>query len=250
MKYKIILKTSHKFHGRVSNCLKTWLLGKDYVCLTDKLSGKFNEVSGSERDDYHSAEEKTVFMINEIIDGKYNDYDWLVFIDDDAILNTKMFEYIMGRLNKGHIYCLNMIGSYCHDHTLCFPSGGCGYFFSPQLAHNKNKMTSKNIGLEDVSMGYWIRENEIPLNGSIRLNGWFPFPQENINNDNILLDSGDYGEFIISQIKNHDERKKSLLCHMTHHYLRNIDLIKYVHGAFEEWTPDNLNLSLNRVDFL
>jgi len=89
MKYKIVLKTTHKNINRVDNCVSTWLSTLNYVCLTDKLTHLFNEWSGSSSDAYNSNEEKTVNFINHVITtNEYDDYDWLVFIDDDAILNV------------------------------------------------------------------------------------------------------------------------------------------------------------------
>ena len=103
--YKIILKTSHKHTDRVDNCVNTWLSTLDYVCLTDKLTGKYPEISGSKHDDYNSNEEKTINFINLVrTTNQFDNYDWLVFIDDDAILNIKLFESILPYLEKTKVY--------------------------------------------------------------------------------------------------------------------------------------------------
>ena len=133
MKYKVILKTSHKNQSRIDSCVKTWLSNLDYICLTDKLTGKYNEISGSNSDDYSSNEEKTVNMINFIRGGMFNEYDWLVFIDDDAILNSKLFESIISSLDKNYVYGLNNKGAYKKNINLDYPSGGAGYFISPSI---------------------------------------------------------------------------------------------------------------------
>lgn len=252
MKYKIVVKTTNKNSHRVELCLDTWLKGKDYVCLTDRLTKKFNEVSGSEREDYHSAEEKTVFMINQIIDGHYNDYDWIAFIDDDAILNTKMFEAILPFLNKNYLYGLDMAGgAFKQDPNLSYPSGGCGYFISPQTAFGRKRMTSKNIGIEDASMGYWLRENNIPINTAVRLNGWFPFQEEyeKIYHTGIQAHHKDFGPKILDQVEDHNEKKQMILSCMTHHYIRTPELMNYIYDIFQEWVPNNLNEALNRINF-
>jgi hypothetical protein len=251
MKYKVIVKTSSNNKNRVHNCLATWLKGLDYVCLTDNLTGEFNEISGSKRTDYYSAEEKTVFFINHVKDNNYDEYDWLAFIDDDAILNIKMFEYILPYMNKDYVYGLKMRGSYEKAPNTVYPSGGSGYFISPSLIKKHNYMIDNKWGVEDASVGRWLEQNNIPLEDHLdidgkrvylKLNGWFPFQkernqvsQQDINNEKV------YPIRILENISDPEQKLKDINSCMTHHYIRWKPLMVYIHDCFQLWKPENLN---------
>lgn len=251
MKYKVILKTSSVNKHRVYNCLSTWLKDIDYVCLTDELTGEFNELSGSERIDYYSAEEKTVFFINHVMaTNEYDDYDWLAFIDDDAILNTKMFEYVVPYMNKEYIYGLKMHGSYEKAPTTIYPSGGSGYFISPFLIKKQHPMIDNQWGVEDASMGRWMEQNNIRLEEHIeidgkkfhlKLNGWFPFSEERKGiNDQDMSDAKVFPIRILENIKDRNQKLKDINSCMTHHYIRWKPLMEYILDCFQKWTPDNM----------
>jgi hypothetical protein len=256
MRYKIILKTSSVNIDRVKICVDTWLKDQDYVCLTDILTGKYPEISGSEKTHYYSAEEKTVTLINLVKNtNEFHEYDWLVFIDDDAILNIKMFNFIIEFLDKNCVYGLKMHGVYPKEPTLVFPSGGAGYFISPQLIKQANPMINNNWGPEDVSVGQWIKENNLHFEDCfnignkkyyLKLNGWFPFENEkkitNIHYFNGIEDCLK----ILSAIKKPDETRQMLLSCMTHHYLRYNPFMSYVHNCFQTWDP-SVDLDLNRI---
>ena len=232
--YKIILKTSHKHTERVDNCVNTWLSTLDFVCLTDKLTGKYPEISCSDKDDYHSNEEKTVNFINLVrTTDQFDAYDWLVFIDDDAILNIPLFESIVPHLDKTRVYGYSMKGSYLKDVELDYPSGGCGYFISPELIKKCEPMTVKGYGYEDVCMGKWLQENKMKITNKymigdmlhqLNLNGWFPF--QRFFND--LWKEGDsYVPKMISEFT--EEDVTFLHKHVTHHYIRHKPYMEYLH---------------------
>ena len=231
--YKIVLKTSHKHTERVDNCVETWLSALDYVCLTDKLTGKYPEISGSDKDDYQSNEEKTVTFINLVrTTDQFDKYDWLVFIDDDAILNIPLFETFLPTMDKSMVYGYSMKGSYTKNPEIDYPSGGCGYFISPQLIKTCEPMSVHGTGYEDVSMGIWLRDNNISINSTIKLNGWFPF--QRYFND--LWTKGDsYVEEMISEFKEKDVT--FLHKHVTHHYIRHKSFMKYLHTLLNEKSP-------------
>lgn len=242
MNYKIILKTSHKHTNRVDNCVNTWLSTLDYVCLTDKLTGKYPEISGSKYDDYNSNEEKTVNFINLVrTTDQFDNYDWLVFIDDDAILNIPEFESIIQYLDKEFVYGYKMKGSYQKEPELDYPSGGCGYFISPQLIKKCKPMTAKGYGYEDVCMGKWLEENRVKIQDKymvaslmvpLYLNGWFPF--QRYFND--LWKEGDsYVAKMISELT--EEDVTFLHKHVTHHYIRHTSFMKYLHTLLNEKSP-------------
>ena len=214
MRYKIILKTSSVNIHRVKLCVDTWLKDQDYICLTDILTGKYPEISGSQRTDYYSAEEKTAYLINLVKNTNlFDEYDWLVFIDDDAILNIKMFEYILPYFDKNAVYGLKIHGGFAKAPSLIFPSGGAGYFISPALINQTNEMVNNNWGVEDVSVGKWINDNGLNfydffiidnIKYQLRLNGWFPFDsekaKEQIKNNTILSFNSNE---LINAVKNH-----------------------------------------------
>lgn len=249
--YKVILKTTNKHSSRVESCLSTWLKDLDYVCLTDRLTGKFNEISGTTREDYDSAEEKTVYMINLVkSSGLFDQYDWLVFIDDDAILNVKKFEHIIDSLDKSVVYGLKMCGSFQREPNLVYPSGGSGYFISPSLIKKANEMVNKEWGTEDAAVGKWIEENNLQFsdhynyNGEskyLNLNGWFPFPEEyHKMSPEELQQHGGYGAKMLDYVENHEEKKKQLRQFLTCHYIRNVEMMEYIHDAYESWIPTYL----------
>lgn len=250
MRYKVILKTTNRYENRVQLCLNTWLKDLDYVCLTDKPTGKFNEIQGSERQDYHSAEEKTVFMMNHIKDSdEYNEYDWLVFIDDDAILNTKMFEFIAPHFDKNKLYGL-IIGGCPKEPSLEFPSGGASYMVSPSLIKQVGRMKDREWGLEDVSVGKWMKEENIEYSDSfvigdskyyLRLNGWFPFTDESRDfPPELVNDRAKYASAIFERVT--EAKRESLLSHMTHHYIKDAEFMYYLHELYSNWTTEDMKL--------
>jgi hypothetical protein len=250
IKYKIILKTTHKHATRVENCLKTWLKDLDYVCLTDNPTGLFKEISGSKRDDYYSAEEKTVYLINHVKQiNDFDPYEWLVFIDDDAIVNIKMLEYILPHFDKTKVYGYWMYG-FPKDLDLKFPSGGSGYFIPVQLIKNTPNMVDQGWGIEDCSVGKWIQENNLQTEDVfyvnekkhlLRTNGWFPFIEESKEFSTEVLEDKDlYVSSILERVT--DQKIKELKSHFTHHYVRDLGLMNYLHELYNEWTPSDLSL--------
>ena len=239
--YKIILKTSHKHTERVDNCVNTWLSTLDFVCLTDKLTGKYPEISGSKKDDYHSNEEKTVNFINLVrTTDQFDKYDWLVFIDDDAILNIPLFESIVSHLDKTKVYGYSMKGSYTKEPEIDYPSGGCGYFISPELINNCGEMKIQEYGYEDVCLGKWLQDNKIKITNKymvgsllcqLNLNGWFPF-QKHFND---LWKEGD--SYVAKMISTYTEEDVTFLHkHVTHHYIRHKSFMDYLHKLLNEKT--------------
>ncbi len=251
LKYKIILKTSHKHVSRIQNCLDTWLGELDYVCLTDKLTGKFEELSGSDDDSYHSNEAKTVHLINLVREaGLYQEYDWLVFIDDDAILNTKYFNYLLPHLDKDKFYGLAM-GGYAKEPELVFASGGAGYFISPEKIRTMKVITKpewSSGGTEDVIVGNWLRENSVGIHQNVtinnmefhfRLNGWWPFHREKDMLTEEQWADPNAKQYIIENVVD-DTTKDFLHKHVTHHYIRERCEMEYVYSVVKDWIPEYL----------
>jgi hypothetical protein len=251
MKYKIILKTSHKHVKRVESCLKTWLKDLDYVCLTDKPTGLFNEISGSKRDDYYSNEEKTITLINVVRTSNIFDaYDWLVFLDDDAYLNVNYFNYLLPYLDKKKFYGLAM-GGYPRFPNLVFPSGGAGYMIS---VHKMKKLSQivkpewSSGGTEDVIVGNWLEQNhqkihqEVEINGQqhhFPMNGWWPFHREKELLNQREPDITDYKRPIIERYVD-GVTESFLKRHLTHHYITEWYEMLYVHSILKDWKPEYL----------
>lgn len=175
MKIKIVIKTTNKNKKRVKNCVSTWLKNLDYVCMTDRISGLFKEeISCSKKEDYDSAEEKICNFLNKVREGLYSNFDWLFFIDDDAILNYSNLKSKLENLDKNKVYGYDMIRAWPEDLSLSFPSGGAGYLISPCLIRSSSSIEKINVGAEDVRLGIWMKENEIKLEHSLDLWPWFP----------------------------------------------------------------------------
>ena len=239
MTYKIILKSSSKHIDRVDNCLNTWLSSLDYVIITDKLTGAANELSMSKSDGYQSNEEKTVNFINYVQahPDEFNQ-DWFVFIDDDAILNQDLFESIINHLDKNNVYGYKMKGSYQKDPELDYPSGGCGYFISPELIKRCKPMTIKGYGYEDVCMGKWLEENKVKIHdkymvGSLmvplKLNGWFPWQRH----FQTLWEKGDkYVPQILEDLT--EKELKTISETLIQHYIRHTSLMKFIYNQIKK----------------
>lgn len=251
VKCKIIVKTSHRNYKRVQSCLSTWLGGLDYVCLTDQITGLFNEFSGSDKDTYDSNEEKTVNLINKVRETDYlNEYDFLFFIDDDAYLNVNYLNYLLPYFDKTKFYGLAM-GGYPNNPSLVFPSGGSGYILSP--SHFKNfKPISRppytTGGSEDVVVGNWLEENKQPIYQTVtiddkqhffKLNGWWPFHREKTILETEEGNNQDYHKVIIERIVD-KETEKFLNQHLTHHYVRYDYEMQYIHSILKDWKLEYL----------
>lgn len=259
MKYKIILKTSHKLESRIKLCLKYWLKDQDVLCATDKIIDlDIPQISASNKDTHGvSSEEKTVFMFNYIKNNPslFNEYDWFMFIDDDAILNTKMLNFILPALDKDVIYGINMKGAYPKDLSLVYPSGGGGYLVSNKLIKNNPHMINHLYFHEDVSVGRYMRDNNILLgnkvliNGQywkINMNGWYPFQKikEQLARQYPAA-CNDYE--IINIVKNEPNYKYPIQNHLTHHYIKTDVCMKFISDIFVDWSSDILLRSNNLI---
>lgn len=257
MKYKIILKTTHKHFLRIERCMKYWLKDQDVVCASDKIINlDIPQLSASDKDTHGvSSEEKTVFMFNHIKNNQsiFGEYDWFIFIDDDAILNTQMLNYILPYLNKKNIYGINMQGSYPKDTSLVYPSGGGGYLVSNQTIIDSAPMVNHQYFHEDVSVGRYMKDNNILLNNKIsingrnyhvRMNGWYPFQKikESLYKDGIVNESD-----VLNFFKRLDSFEPNIINHLTHHYITSDICMDLIHTIFKQWTPEILLRSNNLV---
>jgi hypothetical protein len=134
-----------------------------------------------------------------------------------------------------------MKGSFQKDLELDYPSGGCGYFISPELIKTCGEMQVQGYGYEDVSMGKWLQDNKIKISDKymmgkllcqIHLNGWFPF-QKHFND---LWKEGD--SYVPKMIESFTEADVTFLCkNVTHHYIRHRPFMEYLHKLLNEKSP-------------
>jgi len=250
MKYKIILKTTYKYQTRLERCLRTWLIDQDVVAATDKILPKLNlnQLSASNKDTHGvSSEEKTVYMFNHIKNNPklYDQYDWFIFIDDDAILNTKMLTFLLPFLDTNIIYGCNMRGSYPKNTNLIYPSGGGGYLVSNELIKRLPPMINHYHFHEDVNVGQYMQDNNVLLgntvivNGKslqIHFNGWYPLQYKRITlqKENKLCED----KYLIPLLEASDNHL--LYKCLTHHYILSDELMDYIYQLFKLWTLEQL----------
>lgn len=228
MKLKIALKTTRKHTKRVEDCLSTWLGNLDYICVTDNISGLFNEISCGTKEDYESAEEKTCNFFMKMKEGFLSDYDWVLMIDDDAILNYPKLFSLLGGLDKNMVYGYDMTRAWLKDLSLCYPSGGAGYLVSPSLVSLLSPMEIKGIGIEDVRVGLWMRENGLKLNSSLPL--WPYFPRISTSYWDFIKIEKESPSKIPSMINDLSDADKSFVkSKITHHYIRGINIMMGFH---------------------
>jgi hypothetical protein len=253
MKYKIILKTSHKHEQRIIRCMNTWLVNQDVVCATDIVNNlNIDQLSLSDLDTHGiSSEEKTINMLNHIKDDDdYQIYDWFMFIDDDAILNVKMLNYILPFLDKTKVYGINMKGAYVKNKELIYPSGGAGYLISYDTIINNPNAKLYKLHHEDVAIGQYMKdnnislENKIDINGKIykiNFNGWFPFQtlKKELDNKKKYSDQ-ELSKLIISQS---EQWQGNIMNHLTHHYIRSDILMNLIWNEFFQKWNESLFLS-------
>ena len=249
MKYKIILKTTHKHFLRIERCMKYWLKNQDVVCASDKIINlDIPQLSASDKDTHGvSSEEKTVYMFNHIKNNPslYQEYDWFIFIDDDAILNVNQLNYILPYLDKSKIYGINMKGAYPKNISLEYPSGGGGYLVSYNTIINNDPMINHHHYHEDVSVGHYMRDNNLELSliyikdnktHNVLMNGWFPLEYKNpeLTRNNIVINDEN---LIASLSENEIENLGNFL---THHYIVSDVLMEYIYNLFMKWKPSLL----------
>jgi len=218
MRLKIALKTTNKNSDRVINCLDTWLGGLDYDCVTDKPTGLFREISCGEGEDYESAEEKICNFFGMVRDGLFSEYDWLMLIDDDAILNSERLFLMLPSLNPEAVHGYDMKRAWLEDLSLSFPSGGGGYLIAPSLIRSMSPMHQIGIGIEDVRVGFWMRENGVRMETSLPLGPWFPLGVRYWEFERVERESPELIEDMVNSLSEPD--RQFIRSKITHHYVR------------------------------
>ena len=170
--------TSYKCRARQESQLSTWLQGfDDFTFYTDTcLEGLPNQISASNDDSYEGCADKQVNEINRIKDHKlYDDFEWFFFCDDDTFVNlNELKKFCSEKLQAFETY--GKVGnSWPPDPSLSFYSGGAGFLLRSDFIKNSTRITRKNgLGFSDVTVGLWLRENNIKVNHESRFNSHTP----------------------------------------------------------------------------
>jgi len=143
---------------RYDNVKETW--GKNVDCLfySDHEDLEKNIIKVSNRNDYHSNEEKHVNAIHYVSENIKN-YEWFFFCDDDTFVNTKKLENLLDtfEIDSIHGSLLNE-GHWPGDRTLDFCSGGAGYLIHHKLLETiHSNLRILNTGCSDVTLGICLR---------------------------------------------------------------------------------------------
>lgn len=193
------------YEERKLNIKNTWGKNSDCLFYSDYEDSNLNVVKVSNRNDYHSNEEKHIKIINELNTNTPN-YEWFFFCDDDTFVNTKKLENSLDFFEKDSIHG-SVIQCWPHDINLMYCSGGAGYLIHNTLLKKLTNVPILNTGYSDVTLGIFLKQNNIK---SINHNY---FKSQNPNFYNIKDD--ELGEFIsFHYIKTKEEHE---------HILKNLD---------------------------
>ena len=199
----------------------------DYVCITDKPTGLFEEIPCGDSEDYDSAEEKVCTFFGMVREGLFSEYDWLMILDDDAILDQLRLSAALPSLSRGMIHGHDMKRAWSEDLSLSFPSGGGGYLVPPELLRSLPPMKKMGIGLEDVRVGFWMREHRVPLGTSLALGPWFPLGERYWDFERAERESP---EDVEDMVRNLPESDKSFIrSKITHHYVRGKNTMRLMY---------------------
>jgi hypothetical protein len=166
--------TSSKLDDRIRRIKNTWANNIPTIFYSDHEDVSQNIVKVSDRNDYWSAEEKQINVVNKIRDGLLNvlnEYKWICFCDDDTFINTRVvFEELL-YFNEMCVY--GSIVEYDANPSnpiyknvkipmrLKYPSGGAGYFVSTSLLKVSGKFKNYDTLYSDVSMGMNFHHKKI-----------------------------------------------------------------------------------------
>jgi len=151
-------------HGSVykerKNIIKeTWGINSDCLFYSDYEDDEFNVVKISSRTDYHSNEEKHINIVNYLNKNTPN-YEWFFFCDDDTFVNTKKLESNLDNFDKNSVHG-SVIKCWPKDFNLEYCSGGAGYLIHHTLLKKLINVPILNTGYSDVTLGIFLKENNI-----------------------------------------------------------------------------------------
>ncbi len=160
MKILYLILHTKKYENNYKNVISTWGRDVDFLFYSDHEDKGKNIIKVSNRDDYHSNEEKFVNVVKQL-PKEYLNYDWFFFCDNDTYVNTKLLNDSITKFNIDFIYGQE-IHTWTPDLSLGYFSGGAGYLVSNKiLRHMIDNLKNYNTGFSDVTFGLYIREHNI-----------------------------------------------------------------------------------------
>jgi hypothetical protein len=160
MKILYLILHTKKYENNYKNVISTWGKDVDFLFYSDHEDKGKNIIKVSNRDDYHSNEEKFVNVVKQL-PKEYLNYDWFFFCDNDTYVNTKLLNNSITKFNIDFIYGQE-IHTWTPDLSLGYFSGGAGYLVSNKiLRHMIDNLKNYNTGFSDVTFGLYIREHNI-----------------------------------------------------------------------------------------
>lgn len=164
-----VIITGSMFKDRVKNIKKTWCKNVDYILYSDHEDNIENIIKVSDRNDYHSNEEKQINMINQLSES----YDWFFFCDDDTFVNTKLINKMLNLVNKSYVYAEILNENNNPDNPIFknpilpigfnYMAGGSGYLISNETIKKIKPFKNYNVGYSDVSIGLNLYYNNIEI---------------------------------------------------------------------------------------
>ena len=134
---------------------------------TDKSTDIGNQVEVDPDDTYRSNGKKNLAELHRIRNQKvYEHVDWFLFCDDDTCVNLGRLEKLLPKLDQDKMYGSILRGTWPHDKSLCYLSGGAGYLISSKLISDKGvpPLNLLNVSFySDVCVGLWARDQGIKM---------------------------------------------------------------------------------------
>ncbi len=147
---------------RYDNVKETWGNNVDTLFYSDYEELNKNIIKVSDRNDYHSNEEKHINVLKYVNDN-IKDYEWFFFCDDDTFVNTKKLESNLETFNKISVNG-SVINCWPSDYNLNYCSGGAGYLIHHELLNIITKnIKILNTGYSDVTLGLHLKDLNIEV---------------------------------------------------------------------------------------
>jgi hypothetical protein len=154
-------------HGSINkeryyNIKETWGSNVDTLFYSDYEELDKNIIKVSNRNDYHSNEEKHINVLK-FVNDNIKDYEWFFFCDDDTFVNTKKLETNLEIFNKNSVNG-SVINCWPSDWNLNYCSGGAGYLIHHELLNTITKnIKILNTGYSDVTLGLHLKDLNIEV---------------------------------------------------------------------------------------
>jgi hypothetical protein len=172
---------THKYRSRYDSIMSTWGNNQNIIFYGDYEDSEHkNIIKVTDRDDYHSNEEKNInvfaFLKNNV---DYHKYNWYFFCDNDTFVNTKNLEALINsKISIDHMH--GFVANSWYDKELWYCGGGAGYLVSNKILLNYlTNAINYNTGFADVSVGINCKIKNIPLESHSEFNSFPPYHKDN-----------------------------------------------------------------------